>query len=310
MPGRTAAIVLALALSPAELYAQDLVLTVNVESADVHKGPSIATPVIGHVPRGTAVPVLRNLGSWVKVDWPGGLDGFGYLHVTTGRIALRTTDAPSSKPARRRSPTTASASTASASDGSISPAPLAASSSSAVQTAKPPQPRHERVVIRSQQDSTPISHIVGVGGMFGSMSSFGVTSRAWRDNRLGLQIGFSRDSMTSSVAPGRVTSMELEPAVVYGLYDHVSDYFWVRPYVGSGLSVRHQSLQNATPTSGDATSSTGVGFRAFGGAEVTFAGAPRFALSVDAGYRRFPTSFPGFEPAHFSAFVSGHWYVK
>jgi hypothetical protein len=309
MTGRAAAIILVLALSPARLQAQDLVLTVNVDSADVHKAPSIATPVIGHVPRGTAVPVLRNLGSWVKIDWPDGPDGFGYLHVTTGRLAVRASGASSSKPAGRRPSGAASASTASASAGSQSPAP-SASSSSAVQTAKPPRPRHERVVIRSQQDSTPISHIVGVGGVFGSMSSFGVTSRGWRDNRLGLQIGFSRDSMTSSTAPGRVTAMELEPAVVYGLFDHVSDYFWVRPYVGSGLSIRHQSLQAATPTSAHATSSTGVGFRAFGGAEVTFAGAPRFAVSVDAGYRRFPTPFPGFEPAHFSAFVSGHWYVK
>jgi hypothetical protein len=53
-----------------------------------------------------------------------------------------------------------------------------------------------------------------------------------------------------------------------------------------------------------------VGFRAFGGAEVTFAGAPRVAVSADIGYRRFSTPFPGFEPSHLTAFVSAHWYVK
>ena len=141
------------------------------------------------------------------------------------------------------------------------------------------------------------------------MESFGATARAWRDNRLGLQIGFSRDAMTSSTATGRVTSMQLEPAVVYGVFDHVSDYFWVHPYVGSGLSIRHQTLQDAAPGAAPASSS-GVGFRVFGGSEVTFAGAPRFALSVDLGYRDLPTPFPGFEPPRFSTFVSGHWYVK
>ena len=66
------ALVLAFALvsAPAMLHAQDVVMTVSVASADVHKGPSTVTPVIGHVPRGTVMPVLRNLGSWVKIEWP------------------------------------------------------------------------------------------------------------------------------------------------------------------------------------------------------------------------------------------------
>ena len=62
-----AAIAVALALTPAVLHAQDATLTVTIASADVHKGPSIVTPVIGHVSSGTAVTVLRNLGSWVRV---------------------------------------------------------------------------------------------------------------------------------------------------------------------------------------------------------------------------------------------------
>ena len=48
---------------------------VNVPSADVYKGPSNVTPVVGHVSRGTAMPVLRNLGSWIKVSWPAAPDG-------------------------------------------------------------------------------------------------------------------------------------------------------------------------------------------------------------------------------------------
>jgi hypothetical protein len=300
MTARAAAIVVALALHPVQLHAQDIVFTVSVSSANVHKGPSIVTPVIAHVPQGTALPVVRNLGSWVKVEWRAAPDGFGYLHVSTGQL----TPASISSATPRASSTTA----ALASPGPAS-APLSPSSSPTGHAARPPRPR-ERVVLGNQQGATAISHIVGVGALLGSMSSAGATTRAWRDNRLGLQIGFTRDAMTSSVAAGRVTSVQLEPAVVYGLFDHVSDYFWVRPYIGSGLSIRHQTLHDTTPSGADAAASTGVGFRAFGGGEVTFAGAPRFGLSVDVGYRWLPTPFPGFEPASVSAIVAGHWYVK
>ena len=67
-----------------------------------------------------------------------------------------------------------------------------------------------------------------------------------------------------------------------------------------------------TPRAGAAevASDTGVGFRAFGGGEVTFAGAPRFALSLEAGYRKVPTPFPGFEADHVGVSISGHWYIK
>jgi hypothetical protein len=308
--GRAAAIVLALALNPAPLHAQDVVFSVSVSSADVHKGPSIATPVIGHVSRGTDLPVSRNLGSWIKVQWPDGPDGFGYLHVTTGQLAAPHGNGAVSKSASRSSSTATAAS--SLQSGSITPgslAPMSASSQIPMQTAKPPRTPRERVAIR-QQGSTPITHVVGIGGLFGSTSSFGATARLWRDNGLGLQIGFSRDTMTSSVAAGRVSSVQLEPAVVYGLFDHVSDYFWIHPYVGAGLSVRHQSLEDAPATGTEPASSTGMGYRAFGGSEVTFAGAPRFALSADAGYRHAPTPFAGFEPSTFSVFVLGHWYIN
>jgi hypothetical protein len=299
MTRRVAAIVLALGLCSAPLYAQDLVLRVSVSSADVHKGPSVVTPVIGHLPRGTAVVVLRNLGSWIRIEWPGAPDGFGYLHVTTGRLTPRSSDGSISNEAMR-APSAAAP---------VSSAPSSPASPTAGQTAIAPRPRRERVVVQSEQDGTPISHVVGFGGLFDSMRSIGATTRAWRDNRLGLQIGFTRDAMTSSVAAGRIISMQVEPAVVYGLFDHVSDYFWIRPYIGSGLSIRHQNLHDATSAGADAAH-TDVGFRVFSGAEATFAGAPRFALSVDLGYRRLPTPFRGFEQDRFSASVSGHWYVK
>ena len=44
MVRRIAAVILALTLNPALAHAQDTVLTVTVQSADVHKGPSTSLP--------------------------------------------------------------------------------------------------------------------------------------------------------------------------------------------------------------------------------------------------------------------------
>jgi hypothetical protein len=116
--------------------------------------------------------------------------------------------------------------------------------------------------------------------------------------------------MTSDTDASRVTTMQFEPGVVYGLVDRVSDYVWVRPYVGSVLSFGQQSLTTAALTTAEPASESGVGFRVFGGSEFMFASAPQLGLSVDLGYRRFPTPFPGFEPSSLSLAIAGHWYVR
>jgi hypothetical protein len=146
--------------------------------------------------------------------------------------------------------------------------------------------------------------------MVGSMSSFGGTARWWRDKHLGLQLGVTRDAITSDLAEGRVTSMQIEPGVVYALFDRVRDYVWVRPYVGSAVSFRHQSLKVPVPDPSQPASDNGVGFRAFGGGELTFASATQFGLSAEVGYRRLPTPFAGFEPDRFSVSILGHWYIR
>jgi hypothetical protein len=287
-----AAVVLALTLNPALVRAQDAVLTVTAPSADVHTGPSTVTPVIGHVSRGTILPVSRNLGSWVKVAWPGAPDGAGYVHVTMGRLHPVKVDAP---PAIT-SPRPASAATP-------EPAP-------ATMTPRTHTSAEERVAVRGPQGVTPISHVVGVGGLVGSTSSFGATARAWRNDHLGIQFRLTRDAMTSDVAPGRVTSMQFEPGLVYALLDHVSDYVWIRPYVGSGLSFHHQTLKVSTPAAIEPASDNGVGYRVFGGGELTFASVTRFGLSAELGYRRVPAPFAGFEADRLSVSIAGHWYIK
>ena len=298
MVRRMAAVVLALALSPAPVRAQEAVLTVTVASADVHKGPSTVTPVIGHVSRGTVLPVSRNLGSWARVPWPDAPEKVAYVHMTMGRLGPSTgADAP----APNMSPRTSSA-----------PASTISAPASATTTIPPAarRPARERMAVRGELNGPPITHIFGVGGLVGSRSSFGATARAWRSDHLGIQLAFTRDAMTSDVAAGRVTSLRVEPGVVYGLFDHVSDYLWIRPYVGSALSFRHQTLKVSAPAVVEPASDNGMGFRVFGGSELTFAGAPRFGLSVELGYRRFPTPFPGFETDRLSASIAGHWYIK
>ena len=299
MMHRAVVVALALVCSPAILHAQDTVLTVSVPSADVYKGPSNVTPVIGHLARGTEVPVLRNLGSWVRVPWPSAPDGIGYVHVTMGRLS-----SPADVGARPARPA-AQGSSASGSASSPSPSPSPAAPQSGMLPRTVPR---DRVVVRNQDGST-ISHVVGVGGAIGSVRSIGATGRMWAGNRLGVQVGFTRETLKSDASAAHVTSMQIEPALVYGLCDVVGDYLWIRPYVGSGLTVRHQTLHES-PAAGERPSDTGLGFRVFGGSELTFAGASRFALSVEAGYRRYSTPFDGFAADRFVASIAGHWYIK
>jgi uncharacterized protein YraI len=311
MVRRIAAVVLALTLNPALARAQDAVLTVTVLSADVHKGPSTVTPVIGRVPRGAVLPVSRNLGSWVKVAWPDAPEGVGYVHVTMGRLGPSSADASAANTPPRTSSAPASATSA---PPSATSAPASATSAPASATTTiPPVPRRpagERIALRGELTDTPIGRIFGVGGLVESMSSFGATARAWRGNHLGIQLAFTRDAMTSGVAAGRVTSMGFEPGVVYALFDHVSDYIWIRPYVGSVLSFRHQTLKVPAPAAMESASDNGIGFRVFGGSELTLAAAPWFGLSAELGYRRFPTPFPGFEADRLSVSIAAHWYIK
>jgi len=312
MSRRAAVVVLALTLNPALVRAQDLALTVTVPSADVYKGPSNVTPVIGRAPRGTVLPIARNLGSWVKVPWPAGPDGIGYVHVTMGRIgppsasrpvttttmSARAVAAPAAAPAPAPSP---------------APAPARASAPIAIAPVGSTSMGERVAPSGARATGTPVNHFFGIGGLAATASSgrtFGATVRAWRNSHLGIQVGFARETMTGDIGADRVTSMQVEPGVVYGLFDRVSDYIWIRPYVGSVVSFRHQTLNTLVPAGTAAPSDNGVGLRIFGGGELMFASLPRFGLSIDAGYRRLPTPFPGFDAHRLSASLAGHWYIK
>jgi len=285
-----AAIAVALALTPAVLHAQDATLTVTIASADVHKGPSIVTPVIGHVSSGTAVTVLRNLGSWVRVSWPSAPDGVGYLHVSTGRLSA-TAPAPSAIPTRL----------ASAPGTETAAAPAQASTSH-------DRPGDTRVGVQGAQGVTAISHVFGVGGLVMSARGFGASGRAWHHDRFAIDVRLTRTAMSSDIVPGRVKTVDVEPRVAYALFNHVSDYVWVRPYVGSGVIFSHRTLTDSSTAA--RASNNKVGVRLFGGGEFTFAAATRLGLSAELGYRSAATPFPGFEEDRLTLSIAGHWYVK
>jgi Bacterial SH3 domain len=277
-------------LSPAWVSAQPLILTVTAASADVYSSPSTGSPVIGHVLRGTRLEVTRELGSWVKVWWPSATDGVGYVHMSMGTLGRGAApEPPRPVPVAVRpgpEPT--------------QPAPVA------IRAPRPPEPTPPARLVYV----TPPTHIVGLGGLIGTSTlGYGATARAWSRDRLGVQLAASRYA-PSSVVPSRVTSMQFEPSLLYAPANYVGDYLWARPYVGSGVSVRRQTLSGLTPGSAPLLSENNVGVQVFGGSEFTFAGVPRFALSADVGYRWPRTSFAGVDFGGPSLSVSGHWYVK
>jgi Bacterial SH3 domain len=284
-----AAVGVALCLNQATLHAQAPVFIVQAVSADVYKAPSTGSAVIGHAPRGTALPVTRELGSWVKVSWPRAEDGVGYVHVSMGSLGQAETGRPVAA-ARSPQPTSAGSSTSAAVRG---------------QAAMPQGVPTPVVYLQAP------GHLVGFGGRVGGSNvGFGASARAWSRNRLGVQFDLTRVAMAGLAPTERVTSMQFEPGVLYTLADHVADYIWVRPYAGSGLTIGRRSLSSTIPGAVPVASQSNVGVQAFGGTELTFASVPRFALSVDVAYRWGTTEFAGIDLGRVGVSVAGRWYVK
>ena len=285
-----AAIGVALCVSQATLHAQAPVFTVQAVSADVYKAPSTGSPVIGHVPRGTALPVTRELGSWVKVSWSRAEDGVGYVHVSMGSLGQSDTSRLAA--------------------AARSPQPMSETSSSSASAIRNPAAAPQGVPTRVVYLQAP-GHLVGFGGRVGpSNVGFGASARAWSHDRFGVQFDLSRVAMAGLAPTERMTSMQFEPGVLYTLADHVADYIWVRPYAGSGLTISRRSLSSTTPGAAPVASQSNVGVQAFGGTELTFAGMPRFAVSVDVAYRWGTTEFAGIDLGRIGLSVAGRWYVK
>ena len=303
---RLAALTVALCIAPSVLFAQSTVLTVHTAAANVHKSPSTGSPVIGKAPRGAVLEVTRELGSWVKIPWPDAEDGAGYVHVSTGTIAHQDAAPPAPPP------------TAAVTSPRPAPSPAIAPPPASIALRPQPQPIvRRRRPLPPPPAPTPSSyvrrpdHVAGIGGRVGGTAlGYGATARVWTENRFGVQLEASRYEFPTSEAPQRVTSIFLEPSVVYALPDRVSDYWWLRPYVGSGASFRHHTLHIASSEGRVLATANKVGIKMFGGGELTFASLPRFALSADVGYTVARNPYLGIDSAGVGVSVSAHWYVR
>jgi len=287
------ALAAAVCLSGSQAFAQDIVMTIGSGAADVYKAPTTASPIVGHAQAGLVIDITRELGSWVKVAWPGAPDGVGYVHVSKGTVGPRkATDAP-----RMAAPAPAAPATA-----TTSRAPARTEQTAAV----------NRTTLARPVYVTPAMHTVGLGAMMGGTSlGFGASARAWSKKRFGAQIDFSHYAMDDALSTQHATSMQFEPSVLFSMKDTVSDYVWLRPYVGSGINIAQQTM--TTPNAvGASTSETNMGGQIFGGTELTFPGMPQLALSAQASYHwiPMPTTFTGMDFSGFGVSVAAHWYFK
>jgi opacity protein-like surface antigen len=282
-----------LCVSPASVFAQDTLITVTATSAAVYKSPSTGSPVIGQAARGTQLPVTRELGSWVRVVWPSSPDGVGFVHVTMGRLA-------NGRPAEEVRAEAGEAVKA-IPEKTAALAPAAANASTTVVTRTPAR----------ATSATPVPHNLGIGGgmIAGSPVGFGVTARAWRWNRLGVRFDMSRQAQALT-ASSQATSLQFEPSALFSLNDFISNYVWLRPYVGGGISLRHQTVSTGLAGPGSSTSDNSTGFQLFGGTEVTVANAPQLALSADLIYRSHREAFGAFDVGGLGVGLSVHWYFR
>ena len=107
----------------------------------------------------------------------------------------------------------------------------------------------------------------------------------------------------------RATTTDIAPALLFALNDHVTDYLWVRPYVGAAAHIGRSSRTDLIFPDVTESANT-IGFRAFFGGEMSLSSLPQFAVSADVGYYKLPDPFVGFEPGGMGFSISGHWYVK
>jgi hypothetical protein len=276
---------------------QDTQLTVKATPAVLHKSPTVASTVIGKAQIGTVLDVNRNLGSWIEVPWPGAEGGVAFVHVNAGTIARRTTPAPVR--------VAAAAEPAPAASMSDSPAALA-----------------DRIIANGQRNASPNPngyelprHVVGMGARMNAFTpgfgaGFGATMRTWWSNRLGLQVEALHSRLGNLQGPGHVTSLHFAPSLTYALPDAINDSFWARPYVGGGGSLIRTTVSRPVSELEVSGSENGMGIQTFGGAEMTFASMPQFAISAQLDYRWSQVSTVGFPQKKLDMSVSAHWYFK
>jgi len=287
--GRSIAAVIALlCLNPVWLHAQGPAFTVSTASADVHTAPTVASPVLGQAKRGAVLTVTRELGSWVRVAWPAAPDGAGYVHVNMGAVTGGSPTGITSLAGTASAVTVSSATT----ESGLTPATVNAASVTPGYVVAP-------------------AHIVGFGGQMGHAAfGSGLSTRTWLSDRVGLQLEFARSPLSDPVLEDRRTAVQFSPSVLFALPNLMTDYVWVRPYLGSGPRFLRQTVGMGPQAGGVTLSKNSLGFQAFGGSELTFSSIARFTLSADVRYGWIQEDQVSSELGGLGFAVSAHWYVK
>ena len=287
----------ALGLAPGSVLAQTI-RTVNAAQVEVHKAPTTSSAVIGHAPRGRTIEVSREVGDWVQIVWPAAPDRIGYVRVRLGATPMASLSEP--RPGSSMASNTAPASISAPEEPVERPEAASVTTPAALR-----EPRPSPLANNGYQ--LPV-HSLGFGARMDPFRAIGGTGRFWSSHGFGVQLDLSRSSVSSELAPGRVTTVYVSPSVMYPLPGVVRSSVWLRPYLGSGLDVARSTLKNVGP--GLSITDTSVGFKAFGGGELTFASAPQVSVSVDLGYHWLDSPFPGFDVSGVRASFAGHWYMK
>jgi hypothetical protein len=300
-----AVVAIALCLSPSRVSAQTTIFTVTVPSAGVRQAPTNGSPIVGYRAKGEVLDVRRDLGNWIEVSWPTAATGVAYISLSMGSLGQ------SAPPLRR--PMTIAEYTATSAPLTPTPPPSGATCACAdppLMNASAARKTNVAPAIQPLPAYVVPTHFVGLGGkMGGATQTLGATGRAWSRRRLGAQLEISRGARTNA-GTERLTSQQIGSSVLYALPSWVGDYMWLRPYVGGGTTFYRTTLAGTTLTAGETSVDNALGLQAFGGAELTLAAVPRFALSADLGYHKWPGSFAGFEPRKLGVKVSAHWYVR
>jgi hypothetical protein len=287
-----------LCVAPTSVWAQT-VRTVSVVLVAVHKQPTTSSPVIGQVARGRSLEVIREVGDWVQIVWQPAPDRIGYVRVRLGSSPVASLSEP-------RPGTIATTSTAA--DAAPAPAETRVSVREAERVTAPAALVDTRPMALPNNGYQLPLHTLGFGARLDPFRTIGGSGRFWSGYGFGVQLDLVRSSTSSELAPGRMTTLAVSPSVLYPLPGVIRSSVWVRPYVGSGLDFARSSLSNVTP--GMPVHDNSVGFKAFGGGEFTFAGAPQVGVSVDLGYRWLDSPFTGFDDSHLHLSFAGHWYIR
>lgn len=215
-----ATVIVGLCLSVPPLSAQTIAVTLKVSAtaADVHKAPTLASPVIGKALRGTDLVVMREIGDWLKVSWPTAADGVGYVRTNVGTIARGGAEAQTNARAGVAAAATAASAPTSTPVPDKALEPAAATSPSAPASppfaptlASAPAPAPTAVVPSSPvpaaetESGTAVpAHTIGaattrgmgVGIVGGSTAGFGASGRVWSKGSLGRPACSSRCATT------------------------------------------------------------------------------------------------------------------